>query len=704
MSQRMIAVVAVVMALFTAALVGIFSFASHERDRDVQQIRSRLSIVANSRAREVENWLNRQQTLLNALVNNESLQLYVSVLRSLREDQAEGEAADDTDDAAELSFLRNLLEATARRGGFATATDAEPLPANVNPVGMAGLALLGPTGEVLVATRTMPPIQGDLARFVEATPLGDVGFFDLRLDSRGVPVLGWLMPVFVEQGGLAPTRVAARLLAVRPVDAEFFATLEQPGETAATAETYLIRQAGQLIEYLSPLGDGSPALSKQVAMGGADTIDTAAIEQPGAFAQGFDYRVQPAFAVSQAIPGTPWLLVHQVRQAEALQQSNRRRTMLTSILLAVLIAVGATIVLVWRFATSARVEQSAREYRASSERFEALSHFLDTVSDTLPTPIFATDTQHRITFANQRLAELTGIPKDEMHQRALLGVLGQDRGTVYQVIAEEVRQSNHSRTLIRHFGDGDEEIVWRSYHCPLPSTDPANSGVLTTIEDLTDLTQARRRRDQNTKQLINTLVDLVDERDPDSAHQSRYVAQVARQIATEMGLEAELIETADQAGRLVNLGKIRIPRAVLTKQGPLTDEERALVRTAMDQGPNLLRHLVFDGPVIETLEQINERFDGQGQPHGLAGEAILPTAQAVALANSFVALISPRSFRDGKTFDDAGSELLAEAGRRFDQRAVLSLLNFLHNKGGRAHWAFMAHRQDPGQSKAHETV
>ena len=144
---------------------------------------------------------------------------------------------------------------------------------------------------------------------------------------------------------------------------------------------------------------------------------------------------------------------------------------------------------------------------------------------------------------------------------------------------------------------------------------------------------------------------------------------------------------------MVNIGKIRVPRAVLTKQGPLTDEERELVRHALDEGPSLLKHLEFDGPVLETLEQINERWDGSGRPRGLAGEAILPTAQVVALANSFVALISPRAFREGKSFEQAEAELLADAGQRFDKRVVLSLLNFLNNRGGREHWAFMARRQ-----------
>ena len=602
MNTRMVAALAALVVVFLVALAGVFGFAQEERARDLQQIRSQLSIVANSRAQALEQWLDQQREVLSGLLNNESLQLYLNVIRMQAEDN------DSLDDAAELEYLRTLLNATAQRSGFVSRVDAAPVPANVKRLGLAGLALLAPDGQVLVASAGMPPIQGELAAFVAETPLAEPGFLDLRRDAQGQVALGWLLPVLTEQGESLQAEVTARLLALRPADARFFATLEQPGETAATAETYLIRQDGNTLEYLSPLEDGTAPLSQRIAVGDQRSVDAAALRAPGAFHEGLDYSATPVFAVSRRIPGTPWVLVHQVDQREALLQGERRRQLLVTVLVAILIGVAATILLVWRFATSARVEQAAREYRASSERFEGLSRFLDAVSDTQPHAIFATDAQSRLTFANRRTAELTGIPKDELPGRSLLGALGQDRGTVYQQLAKEVQDQQQERVETRTFvaatGDWDgaedananaehplagaedmdsataaavageragtqegrqdgqegraqageplvgREEVWRSYHYPLPEVGDHQAAVLTTIEDLTTLTEERRRRERNTRNLIDTLVGLVDERDPDSAHQSLFVAQVAREIATEMGLEPALVETADQAGSL----------------------------------------------------------------------------------------------------------------------------------------------------------
>ncbi|MBK5940066.1 hypothetical protein CCR96_12620 [Halochromatium roseum] len=332
-----------------------------------------------------------------------------------------------------------------------------------------------------------------------------------------------------------------------------------------------------------------------------------------------------------------------------------------------------------------------------------------------------------------------------MTGRSLIGVFGQERGRFYQALIQRAYEQQQELIVTRHFhlqpdpgllglfefcqsrteqrltqasnapnnapsntqsqalsaadhpSPGseaeDSEQVWRSNHHPLPRDNLHAAVVLTTIEDLTALTEERRRRERNTLQLIDTLVGLMDERDPNSANQSLFVAQVAREMAIELALSSLLIKTAEQAGRLVNIGKIRVPSDLLTKPGPLTKAERALVQDALDQGPSLLKHLEFEGPVIETLAQINEHWDGSGRPLGLAGEAILPTAQILAVANTFVTLINAGTFRAGQSFQQAESELLADAGQRFDRRVVLSLLNFLNNKGGRSRWATMTRDQ-----------
>ncbi|WP_209262263.1 HD domain-containing phosphohydrolase [Thiorhodococcus minor] len=676
--------VAILLATVCVALYGAYVLTERERARDVQLLQTRMTVVADSRADAIGRWLEGQYDILDGLADNASLQIYIKVVSA-----SDGEEPLDPD-PANLTYLRTLLEATASRSGFQPRVRSPSLPANVRPLGDAGIALIGPQGDVIVATAGMPPLEGRIAAFLDQVPQSERGLLDLSIKTTETPQLGFVVPVLTQEPGEATSRVIARVLGVRSVGTDFYDTLAQPGATAQTAESYLIRQKGGKVEYLTPLKDGSRPLTKRLALNTANLVDVDALSSPGRFHSGRDYAARAVFAVSREIPGTPWALVHKIERAEALAATDDRRNALMAGMALLIVTLAAAFVIVWRYATSLRAEEAARQYKLSSERFAALSELLDTLMDSQPLPIFVTTASGEITFANQRMADLTQVPKEELPGRSLLGMLGQQKGGRYLEIARQVLESGQPRTELSRFRlEEGEELVWRSYHARLSATAEHPGGVLTSIEDLTDLAHERARRERNTSQLIETLVGLVDERDPDSAHQSRYVAWIARKIAQEAGLDASMVEATVQAARLVNIGKIRVPRSLLTKQDRLTQDELRTVHQALDDGPEILKDISFEGPVLETLRQINERVDGRGRPLGLQGDQILLSAQTVALANTFVALVSPRAFRDGKTLEEAESILLEEIGRRFDKRIVFAFLSYLANKGGRDDWSRM---------------
>ena len=103
------------------------------------------------------------------------------------------------------------------------------------------------------------------------------------------------------------------------------------------------------------------------------------------------------------------------------------------------------------------------------------------------------------------------------------------------------------------------------------------------------------------RELGNTLVTVVDRRDPYSAHHSTRTAEVARAIAAEIGLDDILVETTDIAASLMNLGKILVPEEFLTAERKLTMEERMLIRNSTLTSADLLQGIDFGGPVAQTL-------------------------------------------------------------------------------------------------------
>ena len=165
--------VAGALVLLLAALLGVvlvLRFADAERQRDLRTWQVRLGIVADSRFAAVNSWLEAQLDEMSGLAENASLQLYASQLAAAG-DQAERDALA----TAQADYLRNLLIVTAQRGGFAVLSPESPVPANVERLGVSGLALLDASGNPLVATPAMPPIEGDLATFVRSLPPGERG-------------------------------------------------------------------------------------------------------------------------------------------------------------------------------------------------------------------------------------------------------------------------------------------------------------------------------------------------------------------------------------------------------------------------------------------------------------------------------------------------------------------------------------------------
>ena len=157
-------------------------------------------------------------------------------------------------------------------------------------------------------------------------------------------------------------------------------------------------------------------------------------------------------------------------------------------------------------------------------------------------------------------------------------------------------------------------------------------------------------------------------------------------IAEEMVLTENEIETAEVAGSLMNFGKVLVPREILTKTSALTAEELRQVRESILTSADILSIIDFVGPVVPTLRQVLERFDGAGAPRGLRGDEIMVTARIVAAANTFVALASPRAHRPSLGFAEAVKVMMKDADTVYDRRVLTALTNCVQNRGDKLEW------------------
>ncbi len=358
------------------------------------------------------------------------------------------------------------------------------------------------------------------------------------------------------------------------------------------------------------------------------------------------------------------------------------------LLLGVLIGAGA------RYFDRVRLVMSYMErLNKLQTRLNYREDLLRLVADHRTGAISIFDQQNRYWFVNQPAAENLGMTVMEIVGKTLSRVLGNEKARQMEVRLAEARASAEPILLIDRIIDpiGQTRFIQSRYEAIRPFGE-LKGGVIVSEEDLTSLIIERERRERMFRQVIDTLVAVVDRRDPYAAGHSARVGQLAHAIAEEMGLEPRLVETAEIAGSLMNFGKVLVSRHILTKTTPLTPEELQRVRDSILISADILSIIGFEGPVVPTLRQVLERFDGTGEPEGLKGDDIFVTARIVSVANAFVAFVSPRAHRDGLSFKDALQCMMAEADHAYDRRVLIALSNYIENRPNKLDW-LMATKQ-----------
>lgn len=178
--------------------------------------------------------------------------------------------------------------------------------------------------------------------------------------------------------------------------------------------------------------------------------------------------------------------------------------------------------------------------------------------------------------------------------------------------------------------------------------------------------------EERERETLTRLARAIEYRDAGTSAYLERMAHFAGLIAEQLGLSEDEVRTIELAAPLHDMGKIAIPDAILLKQGPLTEEETAVMRRHPRIGHELLsgsHNRFIQASAIVALRH-HERFDGSGYPDGLKGEAIPLEARIVAVADVFDALISPRPYKEAWSVDTALAYLYAQRGRLFDPGCV----------------------------------
>ena len=194
---------------------------------------------------------------------------------------------------------------------------------------------------------------------------------------------------------------------------------------------------------------------------------------------------------------------------------------------------------------------------------------------------------------------------------------------------------------------------------------------------------------EEARKVTSILVDAVTPKDGYTAEHALEVAYLSRLVGMDLGLNEEELEWLVHGALLHDLGKLIVADEILEKLGPLTEEERALIKRHPEVGARMIEPLEVLSGALPVIRHHHERPDGRGYPDGLEGEEIPLTARIVAAVDAYDVMLRgrpnwPNRYRPKSSPAEALQELRREAGRQFDARVVEALGRVLGGARGRA--------------------
>ena len=182
---------------------------------------------------------------------------------------------------------------------------------------------------------------------------------------------------------------------------------------------------------------------------------------------------------------------------------------------------------------------------------------------------------------------------------------------------------------------------------------------------------------------IQSLRYAVEAKDPYTRGHSDRVSEYAVLIGRKMGLPEDEIKTLQIGGLFHDIGKIGVPDSILQKEAKLTDDEYSQIKNHPSIGAHILGEAEAFKDIIPIVKHHHERFDGRGYPSRLSGEEIPLLARITAVADTFDAMTSKRSYRNALDIQYVKEEIERCKGTQFDPKIAEVFLEILNNDFGK---------------------
>ncbi|HEX6489883.1 MAG TPA: HD domain-containing phosphohydrolase [Gaiellaceae bacterium] len=188
------------------------------------------------------------------------------------------------------------------------------------------------------------------------------------------------------------------------------------------------------------------------------------------------------------------------------------------------------------------------------------------------------------------------------------------------------------------------------------------------------------RNERLYRETLASLSNALEAKDASTSQHTEEVVRFAVAVAAELELELQAIRNVELGALLHDIGKVRVPEAILNKPGALDETEWAVMRTHPEVGEHILRPIRSLQAILPIVRHHHERWDGTGYPDGLVGRAIPLGARIVSVCDAYRAMTEDRPYREALGDPEARRQLEEGAGHQFDSECVAALIRTLDRR------------------------
>ena len=656
-----------IISLILAALLAWVAWTVRDKQKELHaQVQERLELLANSRAEVFRSWLDGLVEQTDKLISSDLFRLYATDMDLIDVDPSflitgiipEGK---DYDHLAQLTDQFPLMHQT-----FADFTSfAGFLSGRI--VHRSGHSYIGSDNRMVPLT----PMQDGLIKKTFAYPMPH--FSTLRQTDNGL-VIDMFVPILSTAEDNGAKKAAAVVMLTKSAGMTITSLLSNTPLSAKGERTRIMQMTERGFEEIVPwTPDGISSLATPPALDSGQGLVFAERSTLGG--------QSPVFSLGVKIPELDLWMVQEVDVQDAtktLQDYTR-----VSVLIAGLIALVLSLLFgaVWWRTLGQNHKRIAGEFKTLAQELEQQRNFLDSINDTIPDFIAVKNLSGNYTYANPALAQGVGRPEEEVLGLDDIALFGFDTGKRLEQSDDQALKTGQPVTFTERIFLKSQEHHFQITKITLRDDTNAPQGIVSVFRDITNMVKAEERKRQAISQTVEALVKAIEFTDPYLAGHSILMRDVSSLLADTLKLSSEDKATVEIASHLSQIGKIFIDKAVLTKVDQLSEEEKLMVQKHVDHAADILRQIDFELPVFEAVYQMNERMDGSGYPKGLHGEEIGIQARVLNVANSFCAMIRPRSYRPAMSARQA-LEIMRASESSYDPQVVDALAAALDSTRG----------------------